>query len=494
LTLRCSIFSPLTSATPPTATAGQWIDAGAENITNSGIITVNATSRAEALSVSVSALQYEVASDGDAKTESVASATGIAGGDGDDKVTHKGTIEATAHSIASTTDISVEVLGASRSNSSTTADAFATGINGGVGNDEISNSGTITASATSEVDAVGVDVKYIRLPLQPAQWFGADLGDAKTAAQATAKGIDGSEGDDTIDNSGTIDVYAKAESDSDNISAALTITPAGGGTPQAVGTSATVQGTATTLASVATTPVIAAGAENSGESNEITDTGTIARAYATGIDGGAGNDTITNKNKIAVKAESEADSVSVSGTISISKGSLLNIFPGFALTDATTTAQSTAAGIGGGAGNDTITNANELSSEAISNSTSASVSAVLKGVKEKGLAWGGTIVSDSTTKAISKAIGIDGGEGTDAITNSGPIQATAPPDADSASVGVTLMGVEEGLAAGFTYVDATTTAEATATGIDGGPGNDIITNSGTIEVTADSGGIAPVSV
>ena len=475
-----------TFATPTTATVGSiGIDAGAgkDEITNSGTITANATSRAEALSVSVSAFQYEVASDGDAKTESVASATGIAGGDGDDKVTHKGTIEATAHSIASTTDISVELLGASRSNSSTTADAFATGINGGIGNDEISNSGTITASATSEVDAVGVDVKYIRLPIQPAQWFGADLGDAKTAAQATAKGVDSSEGDNTIDNSGTIDVYAKADSDSDNISAALTITPTGGGTPQAVGTSAIVQGTATTLASVATTPLIAAGAENSDENSEMIDTGTIAQAIVTGIESGSGNDTITNKNKIAVKAESEADSVSVSGTISISKGSLLNIFPGFALTDGTTTAQSTAAGIDGGAGNDTITNTNELRSEAISNSTSASVSAFLKGVKEKGLSWGGTIVSDSTTKAISKATGIDGGEGNDTITNSGKIKATATPDADSASIGVTLMGVEEGLAAGFTYVDATTTADATAIGIDGASGNDIITNSNTGEIT-----------
>ena len=337
-----NLLSIGTYATPTTATASSTgIDGGkgADKITNNGDIIANATSSAEALSVTVSALQYEVASDGDARTESVASATGISGGDGVDKVTHTGTIAATTHSTASTTDITVEVLGASRSNSSTTAEAFSTGINGGVGNDEISNSGTITSSATSEANAVGVDVKYIRLPLEPAQWFGADLGDAKTEAQATAKGIEGGDGDDTITNSGMIDIYAKAEADSDDISAALTITSlSGSGTPQAAGTSAIVQGVGAALASVATTPVIVAGAENSDENNEIINTGTIAQAIATGIESGSGNDTITNNNKIIVKAESEADSVSVSGTISISKGSLLNIFPGFALTDATTTA------------------------------------------------------------------------------------------------------------------------------------------------------------
>ncbi len=476
-----------TFATPTTSTArSTGIDGGAgkDEITNSGTITANATSNAKSLSVSVSALQYEAASDGDAKTRSEAYAIGIAGGDGDDKVTNTGTVTANANATASTTDITVEGLGASRSNSSTTAGAFATGINGGIGNDEISNSGTITANATSEVNAVGVDLKYIALPLQPAQWFGADLGEARTEAQATATGIDGGEGDDTISNSGTIDVYANAKADSDKIVSMLEIQSVSK-SPQAAVSGGNLQASPAVGATSTTTQAPAAGAGNSEGDNEITNTGTIAQTTATGIAGGAGNDTIANNNNIYAKVESEANSLSISATIAIGKGGTLDLIPDSAIIDATTTAQATVKGIDGGIGNDTITNLNEVNAEAISNATSASIGVLFKGVTEFKSATG-IALSDATTKALSTATGIAGGDGDDTITNSGKIKSTATSDADSASISVALVGLKEGLVGGVSYADATTTAEATTIGIDGGAGDDTISNMGEVEVIANS--------
>ncbi|HVP78515.1 MAG TPA: autotransporter outer membrane beta-barrel domain-containing protein [Thermodesulfobacteriota bacterium] len=481
-----------TYASPTNATAtskGIKAGKGSDTINNTKDITASATSTANALNVSIGLFGYETKTYGDASTKAIANAMGVAGSDGNDRVTNAatGTITATSNATASTKDISVEIVGGVKSNSSTTAYSSSTGIDGRNGKDTITNNGAITVKAISEVDALGVDAKFLGIPTKLAEWGGAKLGDAKTVAQSTAKGIDGGEGDNKITNSGTIDVYAKAEADSADITTSITVTTLGGGTtPQASVSSGNLQVPSVVGATGASTQTSGAGTENSGEGNEVTDIGTVARTYATGIDGGTGGNTITNNNKILVKAESEADSVSVNPSISFSKGGWKNILPGTALTNATTTAQSTATGIVGGVGNDTITNRDQLSSESISNSTSTSVSVLLKGVKEKGLAWGGAL-SDATTKAISTATGIDGGGGNDTITNSGKIKATATPDANSTSIGATLMAVEEGLTAGFAYVDAKTTAEATAIGIGGGSGNDTITNkrTGEIEVTAN---------
>ena len=479
-----------TFATPTTATArstGIAGGAGKDEITNSGTITANATSSAEALSVTVSLLQYDVVSDGDAKTRSEVYATGIAGGDGDDKVTHTGTITANANTQASTTEISVEYVGAARGNSSTTSYAYATGIDGGTGIDEITNLGTITVSATSEVQALSIDVKRKGIPLKPAEWAGLELGDAKTAAQANAIGIEGGEGNDTITNSSTINVSANSTASSDQIAASLDISSTSSTSSTASVSTANLEGP--TAAGITNAPLQATvGGEESiiGFGAEVTDAKTTAQTTATGISGNTGDDNIIN-NKVSVTGKAEADSLSLTASISVGKGGMTGILPGTALVDGSTTAEATVTGIDGGAGNDTISNTGELNSEAISNSTSASIGVFFKGVTQGSIAWGGAF-SDTTTRAISTATGIAGGEGDDKITNSGKIKVTATPDADSASISLAIVGSEKegGLVGGFTYVDATTTAQATVVGIDGGAGDDTITNAGEIEGTAES--------
>jgi len=485
-----------TFATPTTSTArSTGIDGGAgkDEITNSGTITANATSNAESLSVSISALQYEVVSDGDAKTRSEAYATGIAGGDGDDKVTNTGTITASANAKASTTDISVEYTGAARGNSSTTSYASATGVHGGTGNDEITNSGAITVNATSEVYSLSIEVKRNEIPLDPVEWFGADLGDARTAAQAKATGINGGDGDDTITNSGTIAVSSKANASSDDIVAEVSIPLGSDSEPPKASASSINLGSPIALGAAGATAQVTAEAEENGQGNNaIANAGTIALATASGIAGGTGNDAITNSNKVSVKSEAEADSLSIGVTVSYERSEFLDILGGISLTDTATTAQATAVGIDGGAGNDTINNTMEINAEAISNATSATIKAHLQldFTEEKGGGFeyeiGASLVK-SGTEAIASAMGVAGGDGDDEITNSGKVIAKAISDADSASVSATLIGASKGLVVGLSYANAETTAEANAVGIDGGADNDTITNTSTgqIEVTAN---------
>ncbi len=489
-TVNIQIWTFGTHARPTTANAtAKGIDGGAGRDmmmnSDSGTIAVNAKADAYTGSGTVAALQYEVTAAGDARTEAKATAVGMAAGAGDDNAVNTGTIYLTADSDASTADVSVEILGDVKANAATTSSASAVGIEGGAGNDGISNAGSINMNTITAVSvSQAVDVKMVTIPTAIGEFFGADLGDAKTEAETDATGIAGGTGNDTIDNSGTIDIFTFADADSNSVTATLTITSTGGGSPKAAGPNVGLLASPVAEVAGGGAAVAVAAAEDGAEGGDIVDTGTTARTVATGMDGGAGMDRVTNTGKIAVKGESDADSVSVNATVNIAKGGLLNIFPGMALAEAETKAQTTAAGIDGGAGGDTILNEDEVIVEAISNSTSATVGVLLKGVTSKGLAYGGAI-SKAETEAIATAAGITGAEDDDTIENSGMISVKATPDAKSASISATLMGAKEGLVAGFTYADAATKAEANATGIDGGKGKDTINNTGQIEVTAD---------
>jgi uncharacterized protein with beta-barrel porin domain len=219
----------------------------------------------------------------------------------------------------------------------------------------------------------------------------------------------------------------------------------------------------------------------------MTDGTTKAISGAIGIKGGGGEDAISNSGKVTVKANPDADSASVSATLT---GAGDGLTVGFTYADAETTGQATATGIDGDEADDVITNEStgEIQVTADPESTSARVGVTVSGVtKGTGIVGGGAL-TDGTTKAISDATGIKGGDGDDTITNAGKIIVKATPDADSVGVSVDIGGAlgELGLVGGFTYADAETTGQATATGIDGGAGNDTITNSGEMEITAGS--------
>ncbi len=469
------IFSTPTSAS--SESIGIEGGRGPDIVTNGGTVTSTARAEATGTGVSVSGVQLEVVTDGESRIDATAKAWGVKGGPGKDVIVNTGTVTATGTAKATSRDISVEILGMSSMNAATTAEATATGIDGGKGADSIENAGTVNANATSTANALGVDVKYKGIPLDV---FGVKVGDSRTASRASAVGIEGGAGADTITNTGSVNVTARATVETDKISAQVSF-------PLSATTATTAAGVPAAAAMIVAAPE----SPDQPAAPEVSpfNSGTTAEAKATGISGGSGADTITNSKLVDTLAYSEADSVSVKAAISYQKGGALSLLPNVGLTNAKTGAGSTATGIDGGAGSDTIENTGTVNANAQANATSAVVGVTFTGTKGSGAALGGTI-ANATTEAISTAAGIQGGSGDDTITNTGRVTATATSDADSGTVTASVEGAKEGLIVGFTHADARTTATATATGIDGGAGNDVITHAATGVLEATSNAMA----
>ena len=364
------IFS--TPATASSESVGIEGGRGADTIVTGGTVTSKAEATASGTGVSVSGVQLEVVTDGESRIDATAKAWGVKGGSGKDVIVNTGTVAATGIATATSRDISVEILGMSSMNAATTAEATATGIDGGKGADAIENAGTVKADATSTANALGVDVKYKGIPLD---LFGVKAGDSRTASRAGAVGIKGGAGDDTITNTGSVNVTARAYVETDKISAQVSFPLTGSKAVMAAGAPA-----AAGLAVAAPeSPAQPAAPEVS-----PFDSGTTAEAKATGISGGGGADTITNSKLVDTLAYSEADSVSVKAAISYQKGGALSLLPNVGMTNAKTGAASTAVGIDGGAGSDTIENTGTVKADAQANSTSAVVGVTFTGTKRQG--------------------------------------------------------------------------------------------------------------
>src|SRR5262249_13008653 len=155
----------------------------------------------------------------------------------------------------------------------------ATGVDGGAGDDEIFNQGSVTLQGV-KADSTAVNVSLAVSGAKDGLAIGAALVDADATATATATGMAGGASNDKLSNSGTIavsDVGASAKS-------------------VGVGVSATFSQNGAVLAAA------------------LAETGTTASATAKGLDGGAGDDALYNEGSVAlsqVKAEAGAVSVSV---------------------------------------------------------------------------------------------------------------------------------------------------------------------------------------
>ncbi|HVN97547.1 MAG TPA: hypothetical protein VMT62_14050, partial [Syntrophorhabdaceae bacterium] len=468
---------------PTTATAestGIEGGAGSDTITNAGTLSATSTATASTTGVSVSGLQYDVLSDGNSSISATATATGISGGAGDDTISNAGSVTVTASPTASTTRVGVEAVGSSRLDADTRATATAVGIADGAGDDHITNEsgGLITVNANPTATATGVDVRMIGVPTVAYEFFAQkDLESARTVTQAAATGIDGGAGNDTITNNGTVLVGASADTDSETWS--VTITPPLGA----------VSGIAASSSIATSAGVLAAEGGGSQSTSSGTDSlikaGTGAYAVTAGITGGDGADTITNNGSITSGATADAYSVGVTLSLGFGKGGVMSILPSVALINTATTADAAATGIDGGTGDDHIYQNNTMNVTSNAYATSASIGIDFKGSWGPGFAWGGTI-SDSSTTATSQSTGIAGGDGDDTITNSGAhgITVVSGADADSTSVSATVMWANQGVAGGITYLEDSTTAQASAVGIDGGLGRDTITNSAGLTVSA----------
>ncbi|MEN6446234.1 MAG: hypothetical protein ABFD70_00640 [Syntrophaceae bacterium] len=442
---------------------------GVDDITNSGGITVTATPDADSTDVGVDFQNVEEGlaagvSYVDASTTAHAVALGIDGGSGNDAVINTSTGEITVTADSESTSASVGVtlsgsfsqewsgaIGGAITKGTTLSTADASGISGGDGYDRLTNAGKITAHGFSDSDAASVSVGLVGA--QDGLTLGFTYADSTTTAQAHASGMNGGSGNDTLINTGTGEIEITADPESSSASVGVTLTGVTKGTG-IVGGAALADGT------------------------------TEAIATAEGINGGDGDDAITNTGSITLSSNPDADSASVTVNLGAALGEL-GLVGGFSYADAATTAQADAIGMDGGSGADAVSNTGEIEVTVTPTASSASVGVTAQGVKGMGAA-AGISVTDGTTKAIASATGIAGSDGDDTLANSGSITINALPDADSASVSVSISAAQEGVAAGGTFADATTTAEATLIGMDGGAGNDTINNSGTIAITADA--------
>jgi uncharacterized protein YhjY with autotransporter beta-barrel domain len=469
-------------------------------------------------------------------------ATGIEAGEGNDTIINTGDIvnleaDSTATGVAAglnfTSVLAIKgnaqanISGEAVGDSSVTAQAAALGINGGLGDDTIDNEGDMrllsTADATGVTAELNVSAALSFKGVSTADVSGAAASNSSVSAKAEASGIDGGRGQDTIRNSGDITLMNEDVVDADALGVSASLNISGNVAIKGVA-AGTVEGAAASNATV-TAEATATGIDGGGDNDIIDNTGAIkllpsssadgiaaslnvsgnmvgetegsamsdasvtAKSTATGVDGGEGADIITNEGAITLmkqeagEDEVDAEALGVAASLDIT-GNLNGTAEGQALSKATTTAEATATGISGAAGVDTITNTAGITADVDSDAEGVSIAAEVS-VAFNGTAEGSSL-SDASTSAKAKAAGIEAGEDDDIIDNSGLIQLSSDADATSTAVSLTVSGALRGQAGGEALSKASTTADATATGIDGGEGLDEITNLGLISANASA--------
>lgn len=455
----------------------------------------------------------------DTKGLTTADARGIVGGAGNDQIVTGAHSSLKSYAVsdayAESFSVSVQgestglVLGGSLVLAATTANGSAIGIDGGSGNDEIRNLGTVDANATSTTNnlAVAVDVQGTVNGVGA----GFAFADATATAKAETTGMAGGAGDDVIANAAYGILYSHA--DANAYADLLTVKVQGNSTGIVVGgamalaesratSSATgIDGGAgknslvndayglldanaeSTANSLAFAVTVQGAIEGFGGQAALTDTSTYATATAMGLVGSDDQDTITNGTRAQLNSHATANAYAESITVTV-QGNATGVTLSGSLARAETTPTATATGISGGAGADTLANDGFMDVKAVTDSTSVAVGISAQAVVE-GISVGASLTDTSTT-ATATAVGIDGGAGDDTISNYRTLQAATDSTLRSASVSFHFGGVPIGVTVGAALSKAAANGTGTATGIDGGAGNDTITNASNGLIDVDS--------
>jgi hypothetical protein len=131
-------------------------------------------------------------------------------------------------------------------------------------------------------------------------------------------------------------------------------------------------------------------------------------------------------------------------------------------------------GIDGGADNDTITNKNTITVKTTADASVTSTSNVDSYATFGGASSMG--VSDASANVLAEATGISGGTGDDVITSLGPVTVGAESIGEVTAKSYVDAKVTFGGASSKAASDASVTKKGIARGIDGGDGDDVITN------------------
>ncbi|MBW1860585.1 MAG: hypothetical protein JRI70_11130, partial [Deltaproteobacteria bacterium] len=389
------------TASGATGTSGAFANAfgiaggeGTDNIEVDDVVNSHATS---SLTQTGSTFTFGGASSTGGTLTGLSQAFGVDTGNDSDYVIGSGSLTSTAASTFSMSGAAHNVFGTSGASGSAGATTHATGMNTGAGADYVDSDIDIAATATSTVH-------------QSASTFtfgGATKAGLTVTAESIATGIDGGDSDDFIEERGNTTL---------KVTSTLTET----------GSSFAFGGASNAVANV------------------------HASSYATGIDGGAGNDMIINRG--AMKAGLEHNHTARLDFTANSSAAF-----GSASTSGFLGASSSFNGIVGGDGDDTLANFGSINLQALSLVFQQASSFTFAG----GSGVGGRFAAESTV------IGMDAGSGNDFVRNEGHVTALA-----------------------LAYMQLLTGSEAgpgaisTATGIVGGGGDDNIENLATIDVTS----------
>ncbi|MCP5044192.1 MAG: autotransporter domain-containing protein, partial [bacterium] len=441
------------TATATASSAGIDTDAGNDRITNTGTLMVNSTSKASAGTVSVEVVGV---ADADVGTTSSASAVGIDGGDGTDKIANEGNIVLTSSATTDATDASVNVFGVANSAGAINATAAATGVEGGLGNDRIWNSGNITATGSSTMILKETSFEF----------GGAALAGGVLTADNAAHGLSGGAGNDTLTNDGTLTINANSELESSGNIKAIFGYSAGGGSTGATSVATGMDGgegddqlNNRGFATVTATSklVMNGSAYDFGGANNDVDT-LNASTRAVGLSGGNGSNYVGNEGTLAVVALSDLEATGGA-----------NVTLGASSASSKVTATTSAVGLEGGVEEDRLQNHGDIEVSATSIATSDKSSYV----------FGGGTSSHAVLSAASNATGIDGNAGADKILNTGSVTVRTSSDLRST-------GGSSASFAGKSAGSGNVTATSIARGIHAGDGDDFTENRGEVLVEAKS--------
>lgn len=445
---------------------------------------------------------------GDALNTASATAVGLAGGEGDDTLGNAGamTVSATATTVA--TDIGMG-LAVDAIFSESVADASATGFSGGDGKDTLRNEGTATVTAHGDVIAT-------RVALSAAGRIDATEADDKSVASATATGMDGGKDRDDLKNTGTLDVSASADINSNDISLTLVDALPGGRVRVPIEAHATATGMVggdgddiiendgtTTVTSTATADEVAVDLSLV----DVVSAETSVNAYATsiGLAGEDGDDWLVNNGTLTVNSFADADSVDVSMTIvdlSIIVDVIDLINPQDPGTDEPAIgSHSSAIGLAGGEGDDWLFNNGTATITATADSDTVGFSFNETGIPNP---LGDTLdtirfvfddepVVSADTQSVAQAWGVDTGAGDNFVKNTGDLTIDADARSTRTSVSVALPIPEvipNNPLPSADVVSAGNAAYADAWGVLAYDGDDVIRNEGNLSVTATSVGIS----
>jgi hypothetical protein len=434
--------------------SSRGIDGGSGNdiINNKKAINVAATSASDISATTVGIIGY---AGQEANAISVADASGITGGSGNDSMLSTGALNAYSASTVTLDSAAFTFAGATDAKGSTTAVTRATGFAGEAGEDYIRSENTITADAISTLTTEGNTTAV----------FGSAGSEMTSGAVTSSTGIDGGADNDIIENKAMIDVSSTANLSTSTSGFTLGGASSDKSTMAAITASGGISGgfgndsiLSTNIIDVEATSLMTSSNSSTtifGSASALASSGAVTSAA--GIYGGDGIDIIESRALIDVS----------SLAILTMSGSSFSLF-GTASAEGALAAWTESSGIVGGDGADSIRSEVGINVSAISALNSSSNSdAIFGSAKAKG-----------TSGAITKATGINGGEGNDILQTLGTINATSLATLTLSSSAFTFGGV--------TAVNGALAASTESRGIVGGEGEDYVLSEGAINLTAIS--------